>query len=110
MKRVEKIIARTIVGCIIALCMIPVASAAKAQASQANDAPPQTPPAKNVHQKPASPDSDRGEQVFHQNCYRCHQEPQGFSPSISGTIARHMRVRANLSDDDYKALLKFLNP
>jgi cytochrome c5 len=54
--------------------------------------------------------SDRGEQVFHQNCYRCHQEPQGFSPSISGTIVMHMRVRANLSDPDVKALLQFLNP
>jgi cytochrome c5 len=109
MKRVEKIIAQTVFGCSIAFCAIPVASVALAQASQANGAPPQT-PAKDVHQKPASPGSDRGEQVFHQNCYRCHQEPQGFSPSISGTVARHMRVRANLSDDDYKALLKFLNP
>jgi cytochrome c5 len=107
MKRVEKIIAQTIIGCVIALCMIPVASVAIAQA---NDASPQTPPAKSTHQKGAASNSDRGEQVFHQNCYRCHQEPQGFSPSISGTVARHMRVRANLSDEDYKALLKFLNP
>jgi mono/diheme cytochrome c family protein len=54
--------------------------------------------------------SDRGQQVFHQNCFRCHNAPEGFSPSISGSIARHMRVRAGLSDADYKALLKFLNP
>ncbi len=54
--------------------------------------------------------SDRGQEVFHQNCSRCHNAPEGFSPSISGSIARHMRVRAGLSDADYKALLKFLNP
>jgi mono/diheme cytochrome c family protein len=56
------------------------------------------------------PGSDRGEQVFHQNCFRCHQEPEGFSPSISRTIVTHMRVRAELSEPDLKAILQFLNP
>ena len=63
-------------------------------------------PAKAVH----TVNPDRGQQVFNQNCSRCHNTPEGFSPSISGTIARHMRVRANLSEADYKALLRFLNP
>lgn len=53
---------------------------------------------------------ERGAEVFEQNCSRCHNAPQGFSSHISGTIATHMRVRANLSDRDYKALLHFLNP
>lgn len=53
---------------------------------------------------------DRGQQVFEQNCSRCHNPPEGFSPRISGTIALHMRMRANLSDQNYKALLHFLNP
>lgn len=57
-----------------------------------------------------APGSDRGQQVFEQNCSRCHNPPEGFSPRISGTIALHMRTRANLSDADYKALLHFLNP
>ena len=52
----------------------------------------------------------RGQQVFEQNCARCHNAPEGFSPSISGTVAMHMRVRAGLSDADYKALRRFLNP
>jgi mono/diheme cytochrome c family protein len=65
--------------------------------------------------KPAmqsSPPSDRtrGERVFKQNCSRCHNVPQGFPPQISGTITRHMRVRASLSAADEKALLRFLNP
>jgi cytochrome c5 len=54
--------------------------------------------------------TSRGAKVFEQNCSRCHNAPEGFSPSVSGTIAKHMRVRANLSDADYKALRQFLNP
>lgn len=54
--------------------------------------------------------AERGEKVFEQNCSRCHNAPEGFASNISGTIATHMRVRANLSDADYKALLKYLNP
>jgi cytochrome c5 len=54
--------------------------------------------------------TDRGQQVFDQNCARCHNAPEGFSPHISGTIAMHMRVRANLSAADYEALRRFLNP
>lgn len=57
-----------------------------------------------------TPSQDRGQQVFEQNCARCHNAPQGFSSSISGTVAMHMRVRAGLSDADYKALRRFLNP
>jgi len=53
---------------------------------------------------------DRGEQVFEQNCARCHSAPEGFSSNISGSVAMHMRVRAGLSDADYKALRRFLNP
>jgi len=53
---------------------------------------------------------NRGAKVFEQNCARCHNSPEGLPPSASGTIAMHMRVRANLSDADYKALRQFLNP
>jgi hypothetical protein len=67
---------------------------------------PTNPPAK--HAQTAAP--DRGQQVFEQNCSRCHNAPEGFSPHISGTIAMHMRVRANLSEADYRELRRFLNP
>lgn len=52
---------------------------------------------------------DEGERVFQQNCSRCHATPEGFSSRISGTIVRHMRVRANLSQHDEQVLLKYLN-
>ena len=77
-----------------------------ALAGQNPEQPQQVRPQKS-HTVPAP---DRGQQVFDQNCSRCHNPPEGFSPRISGTIALHMRVRANLSDEDYKALLHFLNP
>jgi cytochrome c5 len=94
---------KLILGCL--------AFGAAAVVGQTSTTPPQqTSPARNAGHVAKAVNSQRGEQVFHQNCARCHQEPEGFSPSISETIARHMRVRAGLSEDDYKALLKFLNP
>jgi mono/diheme cytochrome c family protein len=91
----------------IAGCMLLAASVA---IGQMNGTQQDTPPKGGAPQKAEETNPNRGEQVFHQNCYRCHQEPRGFSPSVSGTIAKHMRVRASLSAEDYKALLKFLNP
>lgn len=52
----------------------------------------------------------RGQLAFAEHCSRCHNAPQGFSPEISGTISRHMQVRANLSAEEERALLRFLNP
>jgi mono/diheme cytochrome c family protein len=77
-----------------------------AQGNRSPEADSQSQPAKT----PRSVNTDRGQQVFEQNCARCHNPPEGFSPRISGTIAMHMRVRANLSDANYTALLHFLNP
>lgn len=51
-----------------------------------------------------------GERIFAQNCSRCHTAPDGFSPRISGTVVRHMRVRAQLSRHDEEELLRFFNP
>jgi mono/diheme cytochrome c family protein len=72
---------------------------------------PKAPPARVEHAQSAqSDDSAQGQRVFKQNCARCHDAPQGFPPQISGTILRHMKVRANLSETDEKALLHFMNP
>lgn len=51
-----------------------------------------------------------GARVFEQNCSRCHTAPDGFSTRISGTVIRHMRVRASLSRSDETLLMQFLNP
>ena len=63
--------------------------------------------------KPTQPNGEPqnyGERKFAQNCGRCHTPPEGFSPHISGTILRHMRVRASLSKQDEEDILHFLNP
>ncbi len=89
---------------------------ALSQTATPGTAPPNTPkPTQATPQqtqgKGASATKERdGQLVFDQNCSRCHNTPQGFSSRISGTVARHMRVRAGLSKQDEQALLRFLKP
>lgn len=66
--------------------------------------------AKKESSQQGSAHPDEGQRVFDQNCSRCHNAPDGFSPRISGTVVRHMRVRASLSRHDEQELLRFLNP
>jgi mono/diheme cytochrome c family protein len=49
-----------------------------------------------------------GEERFRTNCGRCHQAPHKFSPRMMGTIVRHMRVRAMLTDEDMKSILAYM--
>jgi len=51
-----------------------------------------------------------GEQVFVENCSRCHKPPMTISPRTTGTIVMHMRVRAKLSRQDERILLQYLAP
>jgi len=87
----------------LALCLV----SALGLVAQKSSAPPIKPAANGAVRK--QPQSE-GERVFQRNCWRCHSAPEGFSPRISGTIVRHMRVRASLSQHDEQELLKFLNP
>ena len=64
------------------------------------------PPAKAASVK----QPDVGQRKFDANCGRCHNAPEQLSPSIAGTVVRHMRVRANLSAEDEKDILRFLAP
>ena len=84
--------------------------AALAQAASQNQ--PQAAQQSKTHAAaPATqPHEDEGARIFQQNCSRCHNTPEGFSPRISGTIVRHMRVRASLSQHDAEELLRFFNP
>jgi mono/diheme cytochrome c family protein len=75
---------------------------------QAQSAPPKA----KQNQTATKPNQshDEGQRIFAQNCSRCHSAPEGFSPRIAGTVVRHMRVRAQLSEHDEKELLRFFNP
>lgn len=51
-----------------------------------------------------------GERKFQANCSRCHTAPEQISPRITGTVLRHMRVRASLSAEDEQDILHYLAP
>lgn len=49
-----------------------------------------------------------GEKRFRDNCGRCHQPPHKFPPRMMATIVRHMRVRAMITDEDMKLILRYM--
>jgi cytochrome c5 len=87
------------------LASLPARSASKAQSQ-----PSQTATKQSDQKDSGDARASDGEKKFKQNCSRCHEAPQELSPHISGTILRHMRVRASLSQQDERDILKFLNP
>jgi cytochrome c5 len=96
----------TTAAALLLTAALPLAHARSAQQPSAPPAPASTP--KPV--PPAKPPVDRGERAFNANCSRCHQPPETLNPRITGTVIRHMRVRANLSAQDEQDILRFLNP
>jgi cytochrome c5 len=53
---------------------------------------------------------DKGEHAFQTHCGRCHNPPQQLSPKAAGSVLRHMRVRATLSEEDEQAILHYIAP
>jgi mono/diheme cytochrome c family protein len=49
-----------------------------------------------------------GEKRFRTNCGRCHQAPHKFPPRTMATIIRHMRVRAMITDEDQRLILRYM--
>ena len=49
-----------------------------------------------------------GEKRFRSNCGRCHVAPPKFAPRMMGTIVRHMRVRATITDEEMRLILKYM--
>jgi cytochrome c5 len=79
--------------------------------AQTSPAPkPAGPATKPAAQAGSTNQPDVGQRKFDANCGRCHSFPQQLSPSITGTVVRHMRVRANLSAEDEKDILRYLAP
>jgi len=46
--------------------------------------------------------------AYKNNCLRCHSSVQAYSPEKTETIVMHMRVRANLTDQESRAILEYL--
>ena len=49
-----------------------------------------------------------GEKRFRTNCGRCHQPPHKFPPRVMATAIRHMRVRATITDEDMRFILRYM--
>jgi mono/diheme cytochrome c family protein len=49
-----------------------------------------------------------GEKRFRSNCARCHAAPPRFAPRMMSTIVRHMRVRATITDEDMRLILRYM--
>jgi cytochrome c5 len=50
-----------------------------------------------------------GEKNFRSNCARCHAAPPKFSPRMMGTIVRHMRVRATITEQEMRQILHYMS-
>ena len=49
-----------------------------------------------------------GDQAYKANCTCCHTAPRKFSAREMVTVMRHMRVRANLTEAEERAILRYL--
>jgi mono/diheme cytochrome c family protein len=49
-----------------------------------------------------------GEKRFQTNCSRCHMAPHKFPPRTMATVIRHMRVRAMITDEDMRLILRYM--
>ena len=69
-----------------------------------------SPRAEPVVRSDAGDDAMRveGEKRFQANCGRCHQFPHKFSPRVILTVERHMRVRALVTEDDMRLIIRYL--
>lgn len=63
---------------------------------------------RKVSAKPS--EAAEGERLFETHCGRCHVPPDNLSPAVAKTVVRQMRVRANLSAEDQRLILKYLAP
>ena len=103
----RKLSAGVLIAALIASLMLAHAQTTKPEAAQSAQS---SATSKSRNQAAMHDAQEDGERIFQQNCSRCHNAPDGFSSRISGTVVRHMRVRAGLSHHDAEELLRFLNP
>jgi cytochrome c553 len=107
------VLAAIVLGALSLCSSMASAQEAKNVAANAPDAPRATVAHPNaVPSSAASQDDARwrmeGEKRFATNCGRCHQAPHKYPPRVMATAIRHMRVRATITDDDMRYILRYL--
>jgi len=48
------------------------------------------------------------DEAYKNNCMRCHSAVRQYSARMTATIVTHMRVRANLTEEETQAILQYL--
>jgi cytochrome c5 len=94
----------------VAICGTLILGAAIAVLAQAPAKATPKPAAKPTSAAKTAPPQNPGELAFQHNCSRCHYAPEELNPHITGTVVRHMRVRANLSAEDERLILSYFSP
>jgi cytochrome c5 len=105
---VRRIGMKIILACLFAGCLYG-ALQAKAQTAQTQT---QGRPSKASPKtsKTASGSGNEGEMRFEAHCGRCHNPPEDLSPREARAVVRQMRVRAMLSAEDERLILKYIAP
>jgi cytochrome c5 len=86
---------------------------ARANTESAQSAQPQQAAQGNKPARVAShsdSDGDEGEKRFQSHCGRCHNAPEDLNPRTVKAVVRQMRVRAMLTDEDERLIVKYLAP
>lgn len=65
--------------------------------------------ATHARSKPAAKKGLTPDQAYKANCTRCHAELPTMDARRTATIVRHMRVRANLTEAEARAIFEYLN-
>jgi mono/diheme cytochrome c family protein len=92
---------------LVMLALLPALSAGAKPEDKSKDSP--APAATVAHATQAeSAMRLEGEKRFRANCARCHAAPPTFPPRMMATIVRHMRVRANITDQDRRLILRYM--
>src|SRR5579862_4559220 len=107
-------LASILLGALILCSSLASAQDAKKLAASAPDSAPRT-TSSHPNATPSSAASQddarwrmEGEKRFATNCGRCHQTPHKYRPRVMATAIRHMRVRATITDDDMRYILRYI--
>ncbi len=99
---------RTLLTCLLAGCLHCVMQT-HAQSTQ-TQAQKQEVKARSQDSHVAQSTGSEGEKRFEANCGRCHNPPEDLSPREARAVLRQMRVRAMLSAEDERLILKYIAP
>ncbi len=97
---------------IFAMISVPLLLSSVIWAAERSEVPVPAPTSAAVQKQTTEQDPEHlrieGERRFRANCGRCHMAPEKFPPRMMGTIVRHMRVRATITDEDMKSILYYM--